>query len=355
MNTQPLSELEAESNRVEGNTEHFLEVFTRAQVDLAKYRHITPDQAREILPRQVWGPIREGTLTLLGGESKARKSWFALDFAMHAVTGAAFLGMESPQPAAGERRAVILDFELLETNLVSRFVTLSGRWWNDTEESAAIWGRITLHSYRRLMGEAVDWIGHICQVARTLARGDLLVADCLQPIFDGDTNHPGEVRRALARLQAAATESGCAILLVDHFSKSTEAKGKNRLSGSMAKSAAPDCILLMEGKGGEFVELGFELRMDPPRDAVLLAFESATTGFRLVPEVEAAARREAAAQARQDERMVRAMPEAGTSYTRKEMAGNAGVHPNTIDNWLPDFGDSVEVLDGNPKRFRRNP
>jgi hypothetical protein len=323
----------------------FLSLVSKSRVSMAPYSTMDPHEARSLLPRELWqGVLREGTLAILGGESKAKKSWFSLSMAMAAVAKRDFLGLAISESVDTPRRVRILDFELLEGNIMSRFVSMSERYETE-EDHRAIWGRIEIFHHRELMIEAADWIGYACHHCDQMQRGDMLVVDCLQALDFGDSNDPSAVRKALGRLQAAATRSGVCVLIVDHFNKSTEARGMNRISGSIAKAATPDAILLLESDGPH-IKLSFTLRMDPPRDAITMAFDSPSEGFRVVTDDERQERKDAAQDARKDERLGKMFPERGRQYSKAEIGVNIGRTEKTVESWLKEFPDLVEIHPG---------
>lgn len=313
---------------------------------MADYEHIEPHRAREILPRAIWGPyLREGTLAVLGGESKARKSWFGLSLAMATVAGDSFLGIPIRPPTESHREVELLDFELLEANVMSRFLALSERHEDDDERWRAIWDRIRIRCHRSMLAEHVPWIEYCCAVIRDMRRGDLVIVDCLQALPVEDHSNPREIRRVLGMLQAAATESGACVLVVDHFNKSIEAKGKNRLSGSMAKAATPDSILLLESDG-PFIRFSADLRMDPPRDPITLEFNTPSEGFRVVEDGEREARVEAGESARRNEidREHRELlfPVPMVWRTMRELLAASGKTRKTVEGWLARI-EGVEI------------
>ena len=335
------SEIEEEENRV-NVLERFKSLAGLSRVEMEQYSTMEPHEARSLLPRELWkGILREGTLAILGGESKAKKSWFSLSLAMAAVAGTEFLGMAISEPLDAPRRVRVLDFELLEGNVMSRFLAMSEKFEDDAGHRS-IWSQVEIYHHRELMSESADWIGYAAWHCEQLNRGDLLIVDCLQALDVGENNDPGVIRRALGRLQAAATRSGVCILIVDHFNKSSEAKGKNRLSGSMAKSATPDSIILLESDG-EFIKLSFELRMDPPRDSITLTFDSPSEGFRVVTSEEREERRDSTAETKREEKLKFMFPDRGRRYSKAEIAANIGKTQSTAENWIKSFPEFIET------------
>jgi hypothetical protein len=332
-----------------GTSRRIADIAGRTLVKMADYENVASVNARSLLPRCIWDSIlREGCLGILGGESKAKKSWFSLAFAMHAVSCAPFLGIAIPPPLEGNRRVVILDYELLESNVMSRFISLAEKFDQDDEAWRAVWDRVEIRCHRSMLAEDVDWIAYCVAVVRQCNRGDVVIVDCLQALPAGDANDPQAVRRVLGRLQSAATDSGACVVIVDHFSKSTEARGMNRISGSMAKAATPDAILLLESDG-KFIKFSTELRMDPPRDPLTLEFRSPSEGFRVVGEEEREERKEGAKAKRESERLAVMFPEVGRDYTLKELAVNIGKTTKTAEGWMNYFPEFITTKEGTGK------
>jgi hypothetical protein len=130
----------------------------------------------------------------------------------------------------------------------------------------------------------------------------------------------------------------------------------NRISGSMAKAATPDAILLLESDGKDFITFSTELRMDPPRDPLTLEFRTASEGFRVVGEEEREERKEASKGKRDSERLEAMFPEIGRAYSKKEVAVNIGKTPKTAESWIAEFSDSITTTEGggkNPHLYTR--
>jgi archaellum biogenesis ATPase FlaH len=335
-----MSQLEEQENWV-NELEPFQRMASSTKIDMAKYFMMDPSEARSLLPREIWkGVLREGMMVILGGESKAKKSWLSLSLAMAAVASVEFLGNSISPPLEGIRRVRVLDFELMEENIMSRFLAMSERF-DDDESSHAIWNQIDIYQHR-MIEDAKDWIKYVAMHCEQMNRGDFLIVDCLQALDIGDHNDQGVIRAHLKRLQSVATRMGVCILIVDHFNKSSEAKGKNRISGSIAKAATPDAIILLESDGA-FIKLSFELRMDPARDSITLAFDSPSEGFRVVTEEEKADRKEATDNKKREERIALMFPDRSGRYTKAEIATNIARSPDTAVVWIKEFMGVIET------------
>ena len=345
-----------EPSETSERAKRFADIASRTVVKMGDYEHIEAHKARDLLPRSIWRDIlREGCLAILGGESKAKKSWFALGLCMHAVCVRPFLGIRM-EGKVRQRCAIVLDFELLKGNIMSRFVALAEAFADDPVEWRAIWDNVEIRAHRGMLAEDVPWIDYCAHVIRCSKQGDLVIVDCLQALPAGDANDPAAVRRVLGLLQAAATQSGACVVVVDHFNKSNEARGKNRLSGSVAKAATPDAILLLESDGRDFITFSTELRMDPSRDPLTLEFRSPSEGFRVVDQSEREERKDAAKDRKNAELLAKLFPDIGRSYTKQELALNIGKSEKTVENWLKGLAGAFTIHHGsgkNPHQYSR--
>ncbi len=310
-----------------------------ARVNLSEYENVTQDKAPSLLPHSVWkGFIREGTLTLIAGESKAKKSWFALSLLQHAILCEPYLAKPMLKPSTGEQRRVFLmDFEMPRAALMSRWVALAGEC--EWEDRPVLFdkGRVSLECYRPLMTSSRDWLAYICdQVVACCNPGDVMLIDCLQPIMAGGDGNAAEVVRPLmAKLQSVADQTGAAVLLVDHFNKG-EGQGKKRVSGSMAKVAAPDTIITLNSSAG-LIEIQADLRMEAPCDPFCIEFRG--YAFARVSEEEREERK-AAAKDKGLREFVKKLPLGW--FRDVEIAVNLGIHKDTARRRLQSCSEWVE-------------
>ena len=243
-----------------------VELAHKASLDISQYRHTSPMAALDLLPKPFWKGIqREGTVSIIAGESKAKKSWLVMSKTQHALLGRPFLGHDMPPPSSGTpRKALFLDFELPEEVFLFRWIALAGEFDEEDRDILFDPNLLAIECYRRFMSEPRDWIAHCCDRINTFCQhGDAAVVDCLQPIMpEGESANNAEVvRPVIAKFQAAATETGAVVDVVDHFNKGGEGRGMNRISGSMAKAAGPDTVITLNSEPpGIAIEM--DLRMD---------------------------------------------------------------------------------------------
>lgn len=312
----------------------------QARVNVAEYANVRQDQAHKLLPGMVWnGFIREGSMSIIAGESKAKKSWLALSLLQHSIMGEPFLERAMVPPSSGKpRRVFLMDFEMPSMALVARWVRLAGEF--DWEDKAALFDpdRVSLECYRTQMTTPRDWVAFICdQISSRCQPGDIALVDCLQPILGAaNSNAVEEVRPLLNKIQAVADQTGAAVLLVDHFNKGM-GRGKDRVSGSMAKVAAPDTVITLNSAEG-LIEIRADLRLDPPQEPFFV--EMRNYSFLLVTEEQLQERKQAAKDKDLRE-FVESLPLGW--FTGADLAGELGIHPDTARRRLKRCSEWVET------------
>ena len=255
--------------------------YDAAQIDLAATVGMDADEIGETLPPPViHGIVRQGSVMLLGGASKSRKSWLALALSLAVRTGDRFLGFRTEQA-----KVRYLDFELKERTGRARYSLARLGLTEDEEIQREIDSGFFYHSLRCHPTEEGRLAGIGEWMKATAAAGEVWILDCLQPVLEVDQNDALAVRRELGPLLAAAAQTGAVLVIVDHYNKSSMSQGMNRVSGSVAKVAAVDTIITLTPapKMDGVIEVDFDLREDPPVDGrVLVKFNGRTHGFDLV-------------------------------------------------------------------------
>ncbi len=260
--------------------------FEAGRIDLSRTRGMDADDIRDTMPDPVIdGILRQGSVALLAGASKARKSWLALHLAICAATGRPFLGF--PTRASSIK---YLDFELKERTAAARYALARLGVSSDPEIQARIDETIAFYSMRSMPAEDGTLRGIASWIEATGQPGELWFLDCLQPVLEVDANDAVEVRGQFRPLLLAAEKSGATLVIIDHFNKNSEARGMARVSGSVAKVAAVDAIITLSPRDEDVITVDFDLREDPPVSGeTLIRFNSSTHGFDLVTPEDAAA------------------------------------------------------------------
>lgn len=250
--------------------------FEAGQVDLAETRGMDAEEIRDTLPPPiVHGVLRQGSTMILAGASKARKSWLALALALAVRTGGRFVGFRCEQA-----RVRYVDLELKRNTGASRYALARLGLTDEPEIQAMIDEGFFYHSLRALPAEEGTAEGFAGWMKAEAQTGELWILDCLQPIMEVDQNDAVAVRGLMRCLMEAATATGAALVIIDHYNKSGDARGMARVSGSVAKVAAVDAILtLTPDRESDTIRVDLDLREDPPCEALAVRFNSHTHGF----------------------------------------------------------------------------
>ena len=207
-------------------------------------------------PQLVEGVLHQGAKMVLGGPSKARKSWSLIDLMLSVSTGAPWWGFPTKRG-----RALYLNFELPAFALQHRLNAIAAAKGLDDFTGFDLWN---------LRGHATDFSNLIPKIlGRIRDTGYALIL--IDPIYKGlgsrNENDAGDIASLLNEVEQLATKSGAAVVFGAHFSKGNQA-GKDaidRIGGSGVFARDPDVILTMtphEDEDAHVIDL--TLRALPP-------------------------------------------------------------------------------------------
>ena len=187
-------------------------------------------------PQLVEGVLHQGAKMVLGGPSKARKSWSLIDLMLSVSTGEPWWGFPT-RPG----RALYLNFELPAFALQYRITRIAAAKGITDFTGFDIWN---------LRGHATDFSALIPKIlGRIRDTGYALIL--IDPIYKGlgsrNENDAGDIASLLNEVEQLAVKSGAAAVFGAHFSKGNQA-GKesiDRIGGSGVFARDPDVILTM--------------------------------------------------------------------------------------------------------------
>lgn len=187
-------------------------------------------------PQLVDGVLHQGAKMVLGGPSKARKSWSLIDLMLSVATGTPWWGFPT---CPG--RALYLNFELPAFALQYRITRIAAAKGISDFTGFDIWN---------LRGHATDFSALIPKIlGRIRDTGYSLIL--IDPIYKGlgsrNENDAGDIASLLNEVEQLAAKSGAAAVFGAHFSKGNQA-GKesiDRIGGSGVFARDPDVILTM--------------------------------------------------------------------------------------------------------------
>lgn len=188
-------------------------------------------------PVLIEGLLHMGSKCVVGGASKAKKTWTLLDMGLSIATGQDWWGRTTSQ---GEVLYVNLEIQpwafqaRLQAVLAHRGLTLGPKQFH-------VW------NLRGFAADASILVPRMTQ--ETKARGlALIIIDPIYKCLGGrDENKAGDIGTLMNELDKLAVETGAAVAFGAHFSKGNQAARESidRIGGSGVFARDPDTILTM--------------------------------------------------------------------------------------------------------------
>jgi RecA-family ATPase len=167
---------------------------------------------------------------IIGGASKARKSWSLIDLTLSVASGSPWWGFSTQQG-----RVLYINFELPEFAFQARLRAVAAAKGVTDFSACDLWN---------LRGFATDFSELIPKILSRIkeCRYSLIVLD---PIYKGlgkrDENKAGDIASLCNEIEQLAVQSGAAVVFGAHYSKGNQA-GKeaiDRIGGSASLLVIP--------------------------------------------------------------------------------------------------------------------
>ena len=207
-------------------------------------------------PQLIEGVLHQGAKMVLGGPSKAQKSWSLIDLMISVAAGEPRWGFPTRRG-----RALYLNFELPAFALQYRIHRIAEAKGLTDFTGFDIWN---------LRGYATDFSALIPKILGRI-RDTSYALILIDPIYKGlgsrNENDAGDIASLLNEVEQLAVNSGAAVVFGAHFSKGNQS-GKesiDRIGGSGVFARDPDVILTMtphEEAEADVIDL--TLRAFPP-------------------------------------------------------------------------------------------
>lgn len=194
------------------------------------------DTTNEIPPQIVHGVLHQGLKAVLGGSSKARKTWILLDLALCVATGSPWWKFPTTKG-----KVLYINFEIPRPFIAGRINSLCEKKDISDLGNLDVWNlRGKAAGFDKLMPEIIAQIKDL--------RYSLVIID---PIYKGlggrDENSAGDISQLCNELERVAVETGAAVMYAAHFSKGNQAgkEAMDRISGSGVWTRDADTIITM--------------------------------------------------------------------------------------------------------------
>ena len=213
------------------------------------------------------GVLHQGCKLLLGGSSKAFKSWGLIDLAVSLHTGSDWWGLKC-QPS----RVLFVNFEIQEWSFRNRLM--------DVAKAKDVADRVGDMSIWTLRGYAAD-LTVIRPIIEKHIEGKGFQAIILDPNYmlmgDRDENNAGDMGGLMNEFEHLAVRHNLSVILSHHFAKGN-ASGKesiDRFSGSGVFARNPDSLVVLTAheEDERTFSCDITLRNFPPMDPFVVQWK----------------------------------------------------------------------------------
>ncbi len=183
------------------------------------------------------GMLHRGGKLLLGGGSKAYKSWSLIDLALSLHAGVPWWGQQTHQA-----RVLFINFEIQEWSFRNRLA--------DVIKAKGLEGKVDDFDVWTLRGHAAD-LTLIRPMIEKQIEGRGYQAIILDPNYmlmgDRDENSAGDMSTLMNEFEYLATRHNLSIILSHHFSKGNKSGSEaiDRFSGSGVFARNPDTLVVL--------------------------------------------------------------------------------------------------------------
>ena len=219
-------------------------------------------------PQLIGSVLHQGCKMIIGGASKARKSWTLIDMMLSVSSGGPWWGFSTQKG-----RALYINFELPDFAFQHRLKAIAAAKGITDYSGFDLWN---------LRGFATDFSILIPKILTRIKDGRYTLI-ILDPIYKGlgkrDENKAGDIASLCNEIEQLAVQSGAAVVFGAHYSKGNQA-GKeaiDRIGGSGVFARDPDVILTMtphEERDAYVVDL--TLRALPQVNPFVVRWENVT-------------------------------------------------------------------------------
>jgi hypothetical protein len=183
----------------------------------------------------VKGLLHKGTKLVIGGGSKAFKTWTQLDLAISVAEGIPWIGFETIRS-----KVLYINFEIHAEFFQERIASVTeARGLPCAPENLDVWNlRGYANSYQIVVPKIIE---------RTKAVGySLIICDPIYKLYGTtDENSAGEVAQLLNSMETICVKTGSSVAFGAHYSKGNQANKESidRISGSGVFARDPDSII----------------------------------------------------------------------------------------------------------------
>ena len=236
--------------------------------DEAKFRELfrikkLADMSRKLPTQIIEGVLYRGGKLLIGGGSKARKSFLLLHLAYCAANGLPWFGWALPRG-----KVLFINLELFESEAACRLDKIRETIGGDDAniEVACLRGKLT----------SVEDLKRHAAAIKNCAYQFIVIDPAYKLLGSRDENAAGHVADLLNSIQNMAEEANVAVAIAQHFSKGNQSMKEaiDRFCGSGVWGRDPDALIILTAHQEEdCYTADVILRSFKPKDPFVVRFE----------------------------------------------------------------------------------
>jgi RecA-family ATPase len=214
--------------------EEALESVSRQLPEIDNADTLLADEGVTLPEELVAGVLHQGLKAVIGGSSKAAKTWTMLDLAAAVASGMSWLGHK-----CREGKVLYVNFEIPRAFVRKRLQALQSNKQISSLANLDMW---------TLRGHAADLETLVATIVEAARLGGyvLIVIDPIYKCYGGrDENKASDIALLCNEMERIAVQTGAALLYAAHYSKGNQA-GKetlDRISGSGVFTRDADTII----------------------------------------------------------------------------------------------------------------
>lgn len=195
-------------------------------------------------PALIDGVLRKGGVMMLGGASKAGKTFMLMQLAVAIASGTEWLGMSTLQG-----RVLYIDLEVDEAESDNRLISVIKHSGLDEEQRANAVAGIDIVNLRGII-TGMEWLLRELPKITDGRQYEAIILDPSYKVIDGDENLAKDVHAYTNNVDKLAKQTGASVIYCHHHSKGAkgDVRSIDRVSGSGVfarhADAVVDCIEL---------------------------------------------------------------------------------------------------------------
>ena len=209
------------------------------------------------------------TKVWLMGASKARKSFFLLQMALHIAGGFSFLKWDIPK----KRRVLLVQVEIPEEHYQKRLHNMQKQLFEDSKPLENLY---IINGRGKVGAELKEIEAFFSEITNTAKRLNIDVI-CIDPIYKFllDENSPNDWKPVLKSLDNLCNNTECVVICVHHYAKgfSSSKQAVDRGSGSGVVARDMDCAIYIDKhKNDDLLVVETIQRCYPPKENFSIEF-----------------------------------------------------------------------------------